>query len=388
MVITYEGKTYETIKTLAKTYEIDYEHLCRLLRNGWTVDDAMKICREKVYGIGKIYEYEGRAYRSPKKLAETYGLPKNSLVHFLARCNTVEEAVKRCREQQEEKIILWGREYRNRHEIAETFGVNYSSINYGVNCKRMSLEETIQELLKKEPILFEGKSYQTITDLCVSYQVQPCNVLERLLQGKTLYEAVYVPVRNNGKVFEKEFEGKIYQNAAFLCREYHISKLLVEGQRRYEKEKTFMDCFRLVKQLRDECGWPRDKVFSYIPRCKVEGIFYKNLADFSRTIGMTTSMFNAYKFKHHCKNIIETFQKMQKDYIPAYYHAEYGLLTYTQTQEMHISSKERKEMLYKKEGIPRYPALQQFDFKKDCMDILYRYEELFEKKSMSKEIER
>lgn len=88
-------------------------------------------------------------------------------------------------------------------------------------------------------------------------------------------------------------------------------------------------------------------VFSYILRCKVEGIFYKNLADFFRTIGMTTSMFNAYKSKHRCKNIIEIFQKMQKDCVPAYYHMEYGLLTYTQTQEMHISSKERKKMLYK-----------------------------------------
>lgn len=106
MVAIYLGKTYQTIKSLAQAYKVDYEHLCRLLRNEWNIDDAMKICRDKIYGIGKLYEYEGKVYRSPKRLAETYGLLWQSLAHFLARCDTVDEAMKRCIEQQEHKIIL------------------------------------------------------------------------------------------------------------------------------------------------------------------------------------------------------------------------------------------------------------------------------------------
>ena len=35
--------------------------------------------------------------------------------------------------------------------------------------------------------------------------------MERLRYGKDLHEAVYRPVRNNGKVFEIEYEGKIYK---------------------------------------------------------------------------------------------------------------------------------------------------------------------------------
>ncbi len=45
----------------------------------------------------------------PKALAEEYGLPWNSLAHYIQRCKTVEEAVDRCKEAQEKKIMLWGK---------------------------------------------------------------------------------------------------------------------------------------------------------------------------------------------------------------------------------------------------------------------------------------
>lgn len=116
--------------------------------------------------------------------------------------------MKRCIEQQEHKIILWGKEYRDRFEVAEAFGINQASISYGISCKKMSLEEMVLDLLSWEPIWFEGKKYSTIVDLCACYQVQPSNVMERLRYGKNLHEVVYRPVRNNGKVFEIEYEGE------------------------------------------------------------------------------------------------------------------------------------------------------------------------------------
>lgn len=94
-----------------------------------------------------------------------------------------------------------------------------------------------------------------------------------------------------------------------------------------------MKCFQIIRQLRDECGWLDDHVFVYIPRCKIEGVFYKRLTDFSEMIGMPTAPFNTYKFKYNCRDIIEVLQKMQKDRIPAY-QTECGLFTYTQLQKM------------------------------------------------------
>lgn len=131
--------------------------------------------------------------------------------------------------------------------MAETFGINEASISTRVQKKEITLEEIVLELLMKEPIYFEGETYNTVVELCVKYHVQPCNVFEHLKYGKTLKAAVYLPIRNNGKRYEIEYEGKTYQNAAFLCREYNISKLLVRGQQRYKPEYSFIECFQLVK---------------------------------------------------------------------------------------------------------------------------------------------
>ena len=279
--------------------------------------------------------------------------------------------------------MLWGKRYQSRYEVATAFGIRETSISARIHTRNRTLEEIVLELLQKEPICFEGKSYNTLVELCAEYQVQPCNVFERLKYGKTLEEAIYLPIRNNGKRYEIEYEGKAYQNAAFLCREYNISKLLVYGQQRYKPEYSFIECFRLVKQLRDECGWPKTEVFAFIPRCKIQGKFYKRISDFASAVGMTRGQIDTYKSRHHHKNMIEALQEMKKDRIPAY-KTEYGLLPYSEARKKKYTSKQLEQLEYVPSALPRYPMLQSFDFTQDSMDILLRYEELFQKQSQCK----
>ncbi len=279
MAYCYDGKTYETIKEMAEEYGIDRERIYSFRHRGWLLEEAMRMCIDDVRGRGRLFEYNGKLYRSPKALAEEYGLP----------------------------FVL--------------------------------------ELLQKESIYFEGNTYNTLTELCAKYQVQPCNVFERLKYGKTLEEAVYLPIRNNGKRYEVEYEGKVYQNAAFLCREYHISKSLVKGQQRYKPEYSFIKCFQMIKQLRDECKWPDTEVFAFIPRLKVQGTFYKSLADFAAVIGMTRGQIDAYKSRHHYKNMIKALQAMQRDRIPAY-KTEYGLLSYSEARKRRYTYAQIEKLEY------------------------------------------
>lgn len=267
--------------------------------------------------------------------------------------------------------------------MAEAFGIRETSITFRTHTRESTLEEIVLELLQKETIRFEGKTYNTLTELCAKYQVQPCNVFERLKYGKTLEEAIYLPIRNNGKRYEVEYEGKVYQNAAFLCREYHISKSLVKGQQRYKPEYSFIKCFQIVKQLRDECKWPSTEVFAFVPRLKVQGTFYKSLADFASAVGMTRGQIDTYKSRHHHKNMIEALQKMQKDRIPAY-KTDYGLLPYHEARKKKYTSKQLEKLEYLPDALPRYPMLQSFDFTQDSMDVFLRYEELFQKQSRCK----
>lgn len=217
----------------------------------------------------------GKLYRSPKVLAKELGLPYGSFTHFLQRCDSVEAAVERCREQQESKVTLWGREYASRYELTESMGISYNAVAFAMNVKKVTLEEAIKTLLIKEAIRFEGKEYPTLVDLCTEYGVQASIVMERLQRGKTFYEAIYTPVKNNGIVNEIEYEGITYQNAASLCREYQISRTLVDGQKRYETGRSFLECFHLLRKLRDECGWPKDQTFSLFTLSNTTSIFPK-----------------------------------------------------------------------------------------------------------------
>lgn len=383
MEVQYKGIKYKTIKALAEAYDVDYERLCKLRRSGWEIDKAMEICIQRVEGNGYLREYKGKLYRSPKKLAEEYNLPWVSLSHFLQRCSSVEEAIERCREQQDKKIFLWGREYVSRYELAEALGISYNALAFAMNVKHEKLEEAVRKLLIKEPVRFEGKEYRTLVDLCTEYGVQHANVIARLESGKTLHEAVYIPVRNNGIINEIEYEGKTYQNIAVLCREFHISRVLVDGLRRYEAGRSFLECFHLTRKLRDECGWPQEQTFSYIPRCKIEGKFYKHLSTFSRTVNMTAVQIESYKSKHKHSNLIAALSAMQQEYILAY-PTKQGLLTYKQARKVGYSAKELMEMSDRKEKIPRYPALQKMHFDQGCMDITERYEQLFDKRPKRK----
>ncbi|MFQ7308667.1 MAG: hypothetical protein ACLROY_08635 [Mediterraneibacter sp.] len=74
---------------------------------------------------------------------------------------------------------------------------------------------------------------------------------------------------------------------------------------------------------------------------------------------------------------------MQRERIQGY-QKEYGLFTYSQLKRVGYSKRERKKMVYVKDGIPGYPSRQGFYFEQDCMDILERREQLFDKKPKRK----
>ena len=86
MAYCYDGKTYETIKEMAEEYGIDRQRIYSFRRRGWSLEDAMQMCINDVRGRGRLFEYNGKLYRSPKALAEEYGLPWNSLAHYIQRC--------------------------------------------------------------------------------------------------------------------------------------------------------------------------------------------------------------------------------------------------------------------------------------------------------------
>ena len=55
------------------------------------------------------------------------------------------------------------------------------------------------------------------------------------------------------------------------------------------------------------------------------------------------------------------------------------ILRYSEARKKKYTSKQLERLEYISNGLLRYPMLQSFDFPQDSMDILLRYEELFQK---------
>ena len=123
---------------MAEEYGIDRQRIYSFRRRGWSLEDAMQMCINDVRGRGRLFEYNGKLYRSPKALAEEYGLPWNSLAHYIQRCKTIEEAVDRCKETQEKKIMLWGKRYQSRYALAIAFGIRETSISARIHTRNMT----------------------------------------------------------------------------------------------------------------------------------------------------------------------------------------------------------------------------------------------------------
>lgn len=50
MTVTYQGETYQTVKSLAEAYKVDYVRLWKLLKEKWPVEDAMKVRMDRISG--------------------------------------------------------------------------------------------------------------------------------------------------------------------------------------------------------------------------------------------------------------------------------------------------------------------------------------------------
>ena len=62
----YDGKTYETIKEMAEEYGIERQRIYSFRRRGWSLEDVMQMCVNDVRGRGRLFEYNGKLYRSTK----------------------------------------------------------------------------------------------------------------------------------------------------------------------------------------------------------------------------------------------------------------------------------------------------------------------------------
>ena len=92
--VTYKGKKYKSLSSLARNYGIDPKLFFKRLRNGWNLDETLQIPLERDNRIlnVKLFNYNGRLL-SVNQLSELSGISKRNIYKRINRGWSVEEAV-------------------------------------------------------------------------------------------------------------------------------------------------------------------------------------------------------------------------------------------------------------------------------------------------------
>lgn len=325
--------------------------------------------------------FEGKEYPSICSLAREYEVSYSRLSHYYARNHDIHLSMQRCLEEQGIEVSLWGKPYHGIADVAIQFGLKYASLR--AKAKRMeSLEKAVDTMLRAEPIRYEGKTYETLSELCAANGISQDNIYERLTYGLSLKEALTRPIKSNGNRKAVEFHGIEYPSHREVCRVYGISEHCVRGQTK-TNSINFLESLQILVTLKEQANIPQEEPLNYIPACRVRGVNYKTMAGFLTLYGITGSAFYTYKSRHGYEDVFEALKAMQKETRKAY--ILHGKPVFQGELSKCYSSYQLKKMNLPSVGVPRYPTLQGADFDTECYDLLEMYEKLKEEITVPKE---
>ena len=133
--IEYGGMTYASLSALAREKGLRATTLHRRLGLGWTLEQAVgdepPPPRRKGIRIGKQVEYKGRTYPSTASLADEFGVAAATLAARLKRGWTMEQAVgdappPAVLSPTAKRVTFEGKEYESYTELADAYGLKPS----------------------------------------------------------------------------------------------------------------------------------------------------------------------------------------------------------------------------------------------------------------------
>lgn len=349
--VSYNGQKYSSIKEMSDKLNIPYGILRNRLYKGQSPDEAINTPIQRMSPVEPV-TYMGTTYRSLNALANHLGISLPSIRHQTLKCGlSLEEAVEHCMEHNH-CINLFGKEFSSLKEFAEQYRIHlpmlYSHLRNG-----LTMEEAVTKLTAIKPIIYKGKSYHTITDLCQAYGVQT-EVFERMVKrGQTFEQALNWKRETSTHGKGLYYNGLFYKSRIDLCDEYRLNVKMVRctsirlsGLPQVDSE-TFLKAFDLFLELKTRAKIPRLIMMNRVPGCTYKGTIYNTLEHFLKEIGLSVSKVSAYKQYHGVHDTTQALLGLQSHKVAAY----------------------AKEVI-------AYPQLADIDFTHDFVDTQKIYKEL------------
>ena len=174
------GNVFDSIFQMCSYHSVSVAKYNSRINRGWSIEEALTGEREKK----KVFDHLGNEFDTKSDMCQHYGIP---LSRFNARINaghTIEEALQGLPDDQEKMVEdHLGNKYTNATQMCKHYGVRMD-----LYCARKKRGWTLEEALtgrKKDKSFFDhkGNNYDSLADLCATYEVSPTNYQNRIRAG-------------------------------------------------------------------------------------------------------------------------------------------------------------------------------------------------------------
>ncbi|MEO2202525.1 hypothetical protein ABGV42_02060 [Paenibacillus pabuli] len=330
--VTFEGRKYSSIESLAEEKGIVYSSLRKRLNKGMTLEEALSKPFKKRHNARQV-EIAGKVYDSISSLAREKGIDKDKLIAMVNTRENIETAVHDA-ETLTREVELWGTSYKSLSDLATKYSVDPSTLAFHFRKEDTSLEDALMECLNKG-ITYKGVKYESFTSLCADYGHMSGNVYARLVEGWALDESLTREILNNHKN-KFMYKGNAFPSRWSLLRYYGISRSIVDHISKSDNIPWDV-AFDLVVTFLDECKGERPIIVTKLPLVIYNGIWFKSISDFLKHIGLTASVFTHESIRLGTSDIFDVVDSLKSKTINKYnYKGE--ILTYTELKKILGSS--------------------------------------------------
>ncbi len=231
MVKDHLGNEYSSFKEMCKQYNFSPDTVKYRLKKGWSIEKALTEPNARV-----VTDHKGEIYPSLEEMLKIYGINRNVYYDRMRRGwnkeKTLTEPVKN-NGWYDGKIVFHGKQYRSISELCDCYGISYKKVITrlwrGYDLEKALIPRVVHSNWKKS-VDHKGNEYPSFNKMCKQYDQCASVVRSRLDNGWSLQEAL--EKSTNKKIDKKQYfiNGKKYDSLKSVCMDYGLNPSVVAGR--------------------------------------------------------------------------------------------------------------------------------------------------------------
>jgi hypothetical protein len=234
--VMYKGKLYSSIGVLCKEKNVSENLVRSRLYNGMSVEDAVD---KEVKGYIKI-EYDGVTYNSKAELCRKFDCDYPKFIKLTAKGASIAEAIKLANTKESStkqytrfNLVYNGKKYNTVKELCNEYGIERHYL-----IKRLKLGMTLDQIIgskdkRKKSVTYNGKEYDALADLLDEYEISRATYNYRINRGASLSEALQAGKNSARSV---TYNNTVYASLRELCEVYNIKYVNLRSALTYKRK--------------------------------------------------------------------------------------------------------------------------------------------------------